>query len=255
MKGNSDRYGAGHVQCGGGEDGPNRTGESRFRSLAERSDATTCRSCSRSRRRPPPRSASRRRCRSPLGTPRPWRSTAPGLLEDTGIEDLTFDLENSSAGCAVFLQQAYGMLVQGSGSAKVQFQSSSGSCGVPSARSASATRATLASSGPNHEGIDLYEDCCWNLVENNTCMRGGFPMIILGDWKGGCSGNVVGYNYCANLDTGSEIAGGDISVNHGPHNMMNLFEGNVGIMFQSDGYFGSASHNTVFRNWFSAHPS
>jgi len=76
-------------------------------------------------------------------------------------------------------------------------------------------------------------------------------MIILGDWKGGCSGNVVGYNYCADIDTGSEIAGGDISVNHGPHNMMNLFEGNVGVMFQSDGYFGSASHNTVFRNCFS----
>ena len=97
---------------------------------------------------------------------------------------------------------------------------------------------------PSHD----YEDCCWNLIEDNTCVRGGFPMIILGDWKGGCTGNVVGYNYRADLDTGSDIAGGDISVNHGPHNMMNLFEGNVGVMFQSDGYFGSSSHNTVFRN-------
>ncbi|MGA2066963.1 MAG: glycosyl hydrolase family 28-related protein [Thermoguttaceae bacterium] len=177
-----------------------------------------------------------------------------GLLEQTGFEDLTFDLENSSAGCAVFLQQAYGCWFKG-----VEVRKSDSKqlwlvwCSKCEIRECY-THETR-SSGPNHEGIDLYEDCCWNLIENNTCVRGGFPMIILGDWKGGCSGNVIGYNYCAGSDTGSEIAGGDISVNHGPHNMMNLFEGNVGVMFQSDGYFGSASHNTVFRNWFSgAHP-
>ncbi len=176
------------------------------------------------------------------------------LLENTGIEDLTFDLENSSAGSAVFLQQAYGCWCKG-----VEVRKSNSKqlwlvwCSKCEIRECH-THETR-SSGPNHEGIDLYEDCCWNLIENNTCVRGGFPMIILGDWKGGCTGNVVGYNYCADIDTGSEIAGGDISVNHGPHNMMNLFEGNVGVMFQSDGYFGSASHNTVFRNWFSgAHP-
>ncbi len=177
-----------------------------------------------------------------------------GLLEKTGFEDLTFDLENSSAGCAVFLQQAYGCWFKG-----VEVTKSNSKqlwlvwCSQFEIRECY-THETR-SSGPNHEGIDLYEDCCWNLIENNTCLRGGFPMIILGDWKGGCSGNVLGYNYCAGIDTGSEIAGGDISVNHGPHNMMNLVEGNVGVMFQSDGYFGSASHNTVFRNWFSAaHP-
>jgi hypothetical protein len=37
--------------------------------------------------------------------------------------------------------------------------------------------------------------------------------------------------------------------NHGPHDMMNLFEGNVGEMFISDGYFGSGSHTTLFRNY------
>jgi hypothetical protein len=158
-----------------------------------------------------------------------------GLLEKTGFEDLTFDLENSSAGCAVFLQQAYGCWFKGvevrKSNAKQLWLVWCSKCEIRECY----THETR-SSGPNHEGIDLYEDCCWNLIENNTCLRGGFPMIILGD-------------------TGSEIAGGDISVNHGPHNMMNLFEGNVGVMFQSDGYFGSASHNTVFRNWFSgAHP-
>jgi hypothetical protein len=39
--------------------------------------------------------------------------------------------------------------------------------------------------------------------------------------------------------------------NHGPHGMMYLFEGNVGGGFQQDGYHGSVSHVTYFRNWFS----
>ena len=149
------------------------------------------------------------------------------LLEKTGFEDLTFDMENSSAACAVFLQQAYGCWFKGvevrKSNAKQLWLVCCSKCEIRQCY----THETR-SSGPNHEGIDLYEDCCWNLIENNTCVRGGFPMIILGDWKGGCSGNVIAYNYCSDIDTGSEIAGGDISVNHGPHNMMNLFEGNVG---------------------------
>ncbi|HSA94600.1 MAG TPA: hypothetical protein VLJ16_01020 [Acidobacteriota bacterium] len=36
--------------------------------------------------------------------------------------------------------------------------------------------------------------------------------------------------------------------NHGPHSLMNLWEGNVGERWQNDGYHGSASHQTLFRN-------
>jgi hypothetical protein len=36
--------------------------------------------------------------------------------------------------------------------------------------------------------------------------------------------------------------------NHGPHSIMNLWEGNMGERFQNDGYHGSASHQTLFRN-------
>jgi hypothetical protein len=38
--------------------------------------------------------------------------------------------------------------------------------------------------------------------------------------------------------------------NHGPHDMMNLWEGNICEMFGSDGYFGGSSHGTVLRNYF-----
>jgi hypothetical protein len=36
--------------------------------------------------------------------------------------------------------------------------------------------------------------------------------------------------------------------NHGPHGLMSLWEGNIGSRFQNDGYHGSCSHQTVFRN-------
>jgi len=176
-------------------------------------------------------------------------------IEGVGIEDLTLDLSNSAAFSAIFMEQAYGCWVKG---VEVYHASSRQiwlvwalNCEIRECYTHHAR-----GGGPNHEGIDLYENACWNLVENNISVRGGFPMIILGDWKGGCSGNVVAYNYCYNVDTGSDIAGADISVNHGPHNMMNLVEGNAASFFISDGYFGSSSHNTVFRNAFSAtHPT
>jgi hypothetical protein len=47
-----------------------------------------------------------------------------------------------------------------------------------------------------------------------------------------------------------------INPNHGAHGMMNLFEGNVTEQFQNDGYHGSGSHNTLFRNWVNGlHPA
>ncbi len=176
------------------------------------------------------------------------------LKQGVGFEDFTVNLTNCASG-AFWMQQTWGcwikgvevgysdtrqMLLQGFNAGDVR------DCYIHDSRS----------SGPNHEGLDLYEDACWNLVENNLIVAAGFPSIILGDASGGCAGNVIGYNYAADINSGSSIAGTAFSVNHGPHNMFNLFEGNVGQMFQSDGYYGSASHNTVFRNFFSgAYPA
>jgi parallel beta-helix repeat protein len=111
--------------------------------------------------------------------------------------------------------------------------------------------------GPDHEGIDLYEDCSFNLIENNILYNGGFPGITLGDSKGGCVGNVIGYNFVYAANTSSPaMAGADICVSHGPHNSFNLVEGNIAGGLLSDGYFGSTSHTTVLRNWLTAtHPT
>src|SRR5262249_43333723 len=97
--------------------------------------------------------------------------------------------------------------------------------------------------GPNHEGMDFTQSS-WNLVEDNIFNEGGAPPVVFGDGTGQCLGNVIAYNYFTNTSAGFW----DISVNHGPHNMLNLAEGNVLHWYKDDGYFGSSSHNTLFRN-------
>ena len=105
--------------------------------------------------------------------------------------------------------------------------------------------------GNNGEGIELYSDCSGCLIENNI-IHHCFPGI---NTSGNSSGNVIAYNFGYDSRSGSTVIGNDFDANHGPHNVMNLWEGNVGTMFQSDGYYGSASHITVFRNHFSGvHP-
>lgn len=175
---------------------------------------------------------------------------AKSPLVSVGFEDFTIDLANSPyAGEGIYLEQAYGcwikgVEVKGSNHRQMLFTS------VVRCEVKKCYIHDAISSGPNHEGIDLFQHCCFNLIENNILVRGGFPMIVLGDSRGGCSANVIAYNYCEDLNSGSSVAGHAISDNHGPHNMLNLIEGNVAQGFKSDGYFGSSSHGTILRNAF-----
>lgn len=172
-------------------------------------------------------------------------------IEGVGIEDLTLDMQNGpDAGSAVFFEQAYGCWLKNVEVA----HSSHRQVWLTTAMNCEIRHCYIhdvQSFSSNREGIDLYENACWNLIEDNISVRGGYPMIVLGDWKGRCSANVIAYNYCEDAQSGSTVAGSAISDNHGGHNMMNLYEGNVGQMFESDGYWGSSSHGTLLRNWFS----
>ena len=83
------------------------------------------------------------------------------------------------------------------------------------------------------------------LVENNDFWKLSFPVAF----EGGSSGNVVAYNFMTDImnsvaDTPKWALG-----NHASHPMMNLWEGNVlRAKVVMDTYFGSSSHNTLFRN-------
>jgi hypothetical protein len=98
-------------------------------------------------------------------------------------------------------------------------------------------------SGPNHEGIE-FSYASWNLIEDNICNNGGAPPIILEENLTSSSCNVIGYNYVTNTDP----AFWDLSFSHGSGSILNLAEGNVINNFEDDGYYGSSSYNTLFRN-------
>jgi len=59
--------------------------------------------------------------------------------------------------------------------------------------------------------------------------------------SGNSNNTVIAYNY---VDTGY------LSIFHNAHPALNLVEGNAGPTHQSDGYHGSSSNNTFFRNYF-----
>jgi len=110
--------------------------------------------------------------------------------------------------------------------------------------------------GHDNGGVVLYGNNTGWKIENNVFFR-NFPAIEL---NGSSNGNVIAYNYSSDVRGGEEgewdMAACDFNDNHSPHNLMNLYEGNVGTMFMSDGYFGSSSHGTLFRNHFgAAHPT
>ena len=179
----------------------------------------------------------------------PWGNSGGGrVLNGVGLEGFTIDATEGS-GFPIWIQQAWGCWVKdveilGSRSRQI-FLTTVGCSEIRECYTHD-----VQGGGPNHEGVDLQSDCCWNLVENNTCVNGGFPAIILGDAQGGCVGNVIAYNYIDRVNTGSSVAGAGLSDSHGAGgNTLNLYEGNVSQGFASDGYFGGSSHGTLFRNF------
>jgi hypothetical protein len=86
-----------------------------------------------------------------------------------------------------------------------------------------------------------------DLIENNFSY-GGSPFVECNS----SSGNVIAYNFATNA-VSNDFHVGNPYDNHSPHSMMNLWEGNYGTMYQSDSYFGSSSHNTLFQNRFTGY--
>lgn len=93
------------------------------------------------------------------------------------------------------------------------------------------------SSGSNHAGLLTANDSgC--LIEDNVISDGLQPGM---EWNDGFCGNAM----FANFFTNNLI---DIDM-HNSHPVMNLWEENVTGGYEIDGYFGSCSHQTLFRNW------
>jgi hypothetical protein len=92
------------------------------------------------------------------------------------------------------------------------------------------------SSGSNHAGLLTANDSgC--LIEDNVFADGLEPGM---EWNDGFCGNATFANFFTN-----NLADVDM---HNTHPVMNLWEENVAGSFEVDGYFGSCSHQTLFRN-------
>ncbi len=94
-------------------------------------------------------------------------------------------------------------------------------------------------------GVHLLTYSCDNLVEDNI-----FYHLHVGvNIEAGGAGNVVAYNHIERIEHGNEPQWFQTGIaTHGAHPYMNLIEGNVVNKVQFDNYWGSSSHNTVFRN-------
>jgi hypothetical protein len=83
-------------------------------------------------------------------------------------------------------------------------------------------------------------------IENNILFHNRHWIV----YEGGGTGTAVLYNYADDdmTDDCTYFAGGRTS--HGGHPFFNLFEGNVASHLTADDFWGSSSHDVMFRNWF-----
>jgi hypothetical protein len=175
---------------------------------------------------------------NPIAIPWSGQFTA---IQGVGYESFTVELRDSTAGWAIEIDDAYGCWVYDVEIAHAYTRQM---------YSAESVRCEFRhnyihdaqAQGPNHEGMDFHH-VSWNLIEDNIFNQAGAMAVI---WENSAPniGNVIAYNFVTNTVPGWW----DISVNHGPHSMLNLIEGNVIQWYKDDGYFGSSSHNTIFRN-------
>jgi hypothetical protein len=165
-------------------------------------------------------------------------NVAQQQTDAVGIEDLTIDSSGGATTFGVRLEQTFGCWVK---SVKVRHSSNYSVFFTDSLQCEMRTSFLdeLDHSGSNGAGL-LVNTVSGCLVEDNILIE-SFPNIEVNH---GSSGNVFAYNFINNVDG---LIG--IDTNHGPHNALNLYEGNVAHNLMSDGYFGGASHDYVFRNW------
>jgi hypothetical protein len=174
----------------------------------------------------------------------PTLNMAAKHAEFSGIEDLTIDGTNAKAPHGlVGLNQCYGCWVKNVTVRNAERYLFSVSDSLECEIRHCFIGKRKAPFGPNGGGL-LFGASTACLVEDNILAE-TFPHMEID----ASSGNVFAYNFCDDGGVHGGLLGCTINGNHGPHSSFNLYEGNVAPKFQCDGYHGSGSHDTLFRNW------
>ena len=165
--------------------------------------------------------------------------------ESIGVEDLKIDATHSSfQGGQLSFNHVYGGWAS---KVEVRFAANY-NCMVDGSLQCEVRHCFLADrigEGSRGTALYLHASTSFCLIEDNILLR-EMPCLFL---AGAATGNVIAYNYIGESLVFGQRGKGIIN-NHGPHDSYNLYEGNICQNFQSDGYFGSASDETLFRNWF-----
>jgi hypothetical protein len=155
-----------------------------------------------------------------------------------GIEDLFIDSTNATGTYTIWMEQCYGSWIKNVKSRRARnfhiLVYDSLNCEVRQCY-----LDEITNTGSNGAGL-LVNTVSGSLFEDNIIYK-AFPLIEVNH---GSSGNVFAYNFLEDSRPGVAI-----DSNHGPHNAYNLYEGNISPNLQADGYYGSASDDTIFRNW------
>jgi hypothetical protein len=176
-----------------------------------------------------------------------WANVQPLSSYSTGvgIEDLTIDCTNGTPGFAIMFEQVYGSWIKNVHTAYPSGYSIYFWQCVNCELRHSYLDSTLHA-GSNGAGL-LVEDSSACLIEDNIIYK-NFPLIEV---NFNTCGNVFAYNFCEDSSVYG-VQGAGLDTNHGPHNSYNLYEGNIVDNVECDGYFGGASEDTLFRNWFTS---
>jgi hypothetical protein len=168
-------------------------------------------------------------------------------LERVGIEDLTLDASTQSGDpvqVGIYYDHVYACWTRNVKVYKIYNRAIVWASVLQCEARRCELRERMNADGPNSAGI-LTGNANFCLFEDNIVYR-FFPAIEV---AGATNGNVFAYN-CLEDSRSGDVIGGCLNSNHGPHNSFNLYEGNVAPSFQADGYYGSTSEDTVYRNWF-----
>jgi Pectate lyase superfamily protein len=166
-------------------------------------------------------------------------------VQGIGLENFTIDSSNAKSTSVISFDQCYGCWLSGIKSVKASnfhfWAVQSLQCEIRECTAWDSQRHSA-----NGGGVVLQAKCSGFLVEDNIIYR-TFPGVQV---NSGSGGNVFSYNYMRDNYTDSKLMGASYECCHYPHCMMDLYEGNVGSQFQHDGWGGSGSHMTLFRNYF-----
>jgi len=173
----------------------------------------------------------------------------------SGLEDVTLDHTGYESGANFKMEYAYACWAKGVES-KLSSSFHLQMLGTLNNEVRDSYIHEAQSYGPNHAGIAVFGSQAWGSnssgkIENNIFDR-LFPAVEMQICS---SGFVISYNYFHGSQSAASAAPVTWTMldNHGPHDTMNLWEGNIGEMFGSDGYFGGSSYGTAARNYLSGY--